>query len=95
MNQRSLRCTLARWFLTSVLVGVFAGVSSWGVGANLGRAADDPGETQNLAADLPDQVAQMQATLERLIVTGRSTPGAKQPNDVRVKRYPVPSAATR
>ena len=55
--------------------------------------ADDLGETKNLAAALPEKVAEMKTLLEKLITAGRSTPGAPQPNDVEVKRYPVNSAA--
>jgi hypothetical protein len=36
----------------------------------------------------------MKALLERLITDGRSTPGAKQPNDVAVKRYPATPVKT-
>ena len=50
--------------------------------------ADDLGETKNLAAENPERVAQMQATLERLITDGRSTRGAPQQNDVPVRRFP-------
>ena len=55
--------------------------------------ADNLGETKNLAAARPEKVAEMKALLETLITDGRSTPGAKQPNDVEVKRYPAPTAA--
>lgn len=56
--------------------------------------ADDLGETKNLAAEMPEKVAEMKALLEKLITDGRSTAGAPQKNDVEVKRYPVDSAAT-
>lgn len=49
---------------------------------------DDLGETNNLAAAMPEKVAEMQALLEKLITDGRSTPGVKQPNDVKVVRHP-------
>ena len=49
---------------------------------------DDPAETKNLAGDQPDRVAQMQTEFEALIAAGRSTPGASQANDVKVRRYP-------
>jgi hypothetical protein len=51
--------------------------------------AKDLGETRNLAAAMPEKVAEMQALLEKLITDGRSTPGTPQKNDVEVKRYPV------
>lgn len=50
--------------------------------------ADDPGETQNLAAQEPGRVKQMKELLEKLIAEGRSTPGPIQENDVEVIRYP-------
>ncbi len=50
--------------------------------------AVDLGETKNLAAAMPGKVAEMKALLEKLITDGRSTPGAKQKNDVEVVRYP-------
>jgi arylsulfatase A-like enzyme len=56
--------------------------------------ADDLGETRNLAGEQPARVAQMRATLERLIVDGRSTPGAPQQNDVEVIRYPKRASDT-
>jgi len=49
---------------------------------------DDLGETRNLAAQKPDLAAEMQTLLEKIITNGRSTPGPKQKNDVRVRRYP-------
>jgi hypothetical protein len=51
--------------------------------------ANDLGETTNLAAAQPEKLAGMQALLVRLIVQGRSTPGARRKNDQRVNRYPV------
>jgi hypothetical protein len=50
--------------------------------------AEDLGERKNLASAQPDRVVQMRALLERLITDGRSTPGARQKNDVRVGRFP-------
>ena len=50
--------------------------------------ADDLGESRNLVAKNPKQVGMMKALLEKLIVQGRSTPGPKQKNDVKVVRYP-------
>ena len=77
-----------------------AGSGGWGVGGDqsqpvqLYNLADDLGETKNLAAAMPEKVAEMKALLEKLITDGRSTPGAQQPNDVEVKRYPArPGAA--
>ena len=46
------------------------------------------GETKNLATTMPEKLTEMQALLEKLITDGRSTPGAKQKNDVEVVRYP-------
>lgn len=50
--------------------------------------ADDLGETENLAATMPDKVTEMTTLFEKIITRGRSTPGAVQKNDVEVKRYP-------
>ena len=69
------------------------GSGGWGTGGDqsqpvqLYNLADDLGETKNLAAAMPEKVAEMKALLEKLITDGRSTPGAKQKNDVEVKRY--------
>lgn len=49
---------------------------------------EDLSETKNLAQENPEQVKRMQGLLEELIVRGRSTPGSKQKNDIRVVRYP-------
>lgn len=54
---------------------------------------DDLGETKNLAAAMPEKVAEMKALLEKVIADGRSTPGAKLKNDVEVVRYPRDVAA--
>jgi arylsulfatase A-like enzyme len=53
--------------------------------------SNDLEEADNLAAEQPRRVAEMQATLERLIIRGRSTPGEKQRNDVPVVRHPLKS----
>jgi arylsulfatase A-like enzyme len=71
------------------------GSGGWGKGGDQSQPvqlydlSQDIGESHNLAADMPEKVAQMQALLERLIVEGRSTPGAAQSNDVQVKSYPL------
>jgi arylsulfatase A len=54
--------------------------------------SNDLGETNNLAAIQPAKLAEMRALLEQLIVEGRSTPGARQKNDVEVVRYPKAQA---
>ncbi len=48
----------------------------------------DLGEKHNLAAKEPERVTEMRTLMESLIIAGRSTPGAKQKNDLRVTRYP-------
>lgn len=69
------------------------GSGGWGKGGDqsqpvqLYHLADDLGETKNLAATMPEKVAEMNALLEELITAGRSTPGAVQKNDVEVVRY--------
>jgi arylsulfatase A len=57
-------------------------------GIHLYNLADDLGETRNLAASMPEKVAEMKALLEKLITDGRSTPGVPQKNDVTVRRFP-------
>ncbi|MBM3868226.1 MAG: arylsulfatase [Verrucomicrobia bacterium] len=52
----------------------------------------DLGETKNLAAAMPEKVAEMKALLEKLIADGRSTPGEPQKNDVEVIRFPKAGA---
>jgi arylsulfatase A len=70
------------------------GSGGWGSGGDqsqpvqLYNLAEDLGETNNLAASMPAKVAEMRSLLEKLIVEGRSTPGAAQQNDVEVVRYP-------
>ena len=76
------------------------GSGGWGKGGDqsqpvqLYNLADDLGENKNLAAAMPEKVAEMKNLLEKLITDGRSTPGAQQKNDVEVKRYPATTAAT-
>jgi arylsulfatase A-like enzyme len=53
---------------------------------------EDLAESTNLAAAHPDRVKSMQATMEKLIRNGRSTPGAPQNNDIKVVRYPKTAA---
>jgi arylsulfatase A len=45
--------------------------------------AADLGETKNVAVDHPEEVTRLTKLMERLIADGRSTPGAKQSNDVK------------
>jgi len=49
--------------------------------------AEDLGEKKNLATEHPERVAQMKILMEKIIATGRSTPGEPQKNDVKVRRY--------
>jgi len=70
------------------------GSGGWGTGGDqsqpvqLYNLADDLGESKNLAAAMPEKVTEMKSLLEKLITDGRSTPGARQKNDVEVVRYP-------
>jgi arylsulfatase A-like enzyme len=72
-----------------------AGSGGWGKGGDQSQAVQlydldaDIGETRNMASDRPDKLAEMQATLEKLIIDGRSTPGTRQKNDVEVIRHPL------
>ena len=49
---------------------------------------DDIGETKNLAAEKPELITELSALMDKLVTSGRSTPGAVQANDVNVIRYP-------
>jgi arylsulfatase A-like enzyme len=75
------------------------GSGGWGTGGDqsqpvqLYNLANDLGEKNNLAAVMPDKVAEMNAILEKVITDGRSTPGSAQKNDVEVVRYPRAGAA--
>lgn len=48
----------------------------------------DLGESRNVAATHPELVAEMSERMEQIIVAGRTTPGARQKNDVKVRRHP-------
>jgi len=52
--------------------------------------AADLGERNNLAADQPERVAAMLKAYEKLVAEGRSTPGPRQENDVKVRPHPQP-----
>jgi arylsulfatase A-like enzyme len=71
------------------------GSGGWGTGGDqsqpeqLYNLADDLGETKNLAASMPEKVAEMKALLEKMIIDGRSTPGTPQKNDIDVRRFPL------
>jgi arylsulfatase A-like enzyme len=47
--------------------------------------ANDLGETKDLSKDHPEKVTELTDLMRRLITQGRSTPGEKQANDVKVK----------
>ncbi|PQO43103.1 sulfatase family protein [Blastopirellula marina] len=52
---------------------------------------NDLGETNNLAAEMPEKVAELRSQLDRIIAAGRSTPGPDQANDAKInvdKRKP-------
>lgn len=51
---------------------------------NLGT---DLGETKNLFTEQPERVEKMRALLEKIITDGRSTPGPRQKNDQKVRRF--------
>lgn len=77
------------------------GSGGWSQGGDPSRPvqlynlAEDLAETKNLAAAMPEKVAEMKTLLEKVITAGRSTPGAPQKNDVEVRRYPSDPTATR
>jgi hypothetical protein len=57
--------------------------------ARLYDLSTDLGETRDLAGEQPQTVADLTTLMKRFIEDGRSTPGAHQPVDPRVK-WPVP-----
>ena len=65
--------------------GGFSPTGSKTPGGQLYDLSTDLGETKNLWTEKPKLVAQLTATMEQLVNDGRSTPGAKQSNDVEVK----------
>ena len=55
--------------------------------AQLYNLAKDPGEKMNVQAENPEVVARLTKLLEKYVADGRSTPGAPQPNDVKIKLH--------
>lgn len=53
----------------------------------------DPAESRNLHAERPADVARLTQLLEQFISDGRSTPGAKQANDVAIQIRKTPAKA--
>ena len=47
----------------------------------------DLGETKNLFTEQPERVEKMRTLLEKIITDGRSTPGPRQKNDQKVRRF--------
>lgn len=69
-----------------------AGSGGWSPGGDgepvqLYDLEKDPGETTNLARQMPDRVSEMSNLMEKIITEGRSNPGPRQENDVEVVRY--------
>lgn len=64
--------------------GGFAGAPGVGKTGQLYDLSTDLAETKNLWAERPDLVSELTAAMTRLVNEGRSTPGAKQANDVPV-----------
>ncbi|MEM9586550.1 MAG: arylsulfatase [Planctomycetota bacterium] len=59
------------------------------------RMADDRGEQENVAAKYPQQVQRLREELDQIVARGRSTPGAKQTNDVPVRVNKRPKAKSK
>lgn len=57
--------------------------------------ADDPGEQTNQQEKYPEVVARLTAQMRQTIADGRSTPGAKQSNDVEVTLFKKPISSTK
>ncbi|WP_414661730.1 sulfatase family protein [Horticoccus sp. 23ND18S-11] len=53
----------------------------------------DPAETTNLHLERPEEVARLSHVLEQFIINGRSTPGAKQANDIAIQIRKTPAKA--
>ena len=69
-----------------------AGSGGWSAGGGgaspqLYDMSKDSGETNNVASSNPEVVARLTKLLEQYVAAGRSTPGAKQTNDVAVKIF--------
>ena len=69
-----------------------AGSGGWsggggGASPQLYDMSKDSGETNNVASSNPEIVARLTKLLEQYVAAGRSTPGAKQTNDVTVKIF--------
>ncbi|MCX6877831.1 MAG: sulfatase-like hydrolase/transferase [Verrucomicrobia bacterium] len=65
--------------------GGFGGAPGVAESGQLYDLAADLGETKNIWLDKPELVAELTTTMTRLVTEGRSTPGAKQQNDVPVR----------
>lgn len=65
--------------------GGFGGAPGVTASGQLYDLATDIGESNNLWMEKPELVAELTATMTRLVTEGRSTPGAKQQNDVPVR----------
>jgi len=61
-------------------------------GIQLYDMAADPSETHNLEAEQPEVVERLTALLEQLVADGRTSPGARQSNDVPVDIWKLPKA---
>ena len=65
--------------------GGFEGAPGTATTGQLYDLATDLGETKNLWKEQPELVAELAATMTRLVADGRSTPGEQQQNDVPVR----------
>jgi arylsulfatase A-like enzyme len=80
-----------RWFDWKYIPA--PGSGGWGKGGDQSQPGqlydlkNDPGENRNLAARFPERVESMKILLEAIITDGRSNPGPKQPNDIKVRRH--------
>ena len=73
---------------------LIAGPAGAAAPGQLFNLAEDIGETKDLADANPDKAAELAALLKTWVGNGRSTPGAKQTNDVPVEiRKPAAAAA--
>lgn len=74
---------------------VFAANAKANTTVQLYNLDSDLGETKNVARDHSRLVAELQARIEQFINNGRTTPGPRQKNDVKVRRFDAIAATSR
>lgn len=95
VNQSSSGLTALRQGPWKLIFG--SGSGGWSKGGDalpgqLFNLAEDLSESHNRFAERPELVAELTERMARIVAEGRSTPGAKQANDVPVKWSRIPEA---